>query len=108
MTELDQKTIAYLQNLAKASPGKEICGAVLNDLTVVQITNVSAAPDHFVFEKSDWFRLLNSKACISYLYHSHLTGCPNPSEPDLESQKKHKYPLIIVTPDAWRVVPYES
>lgn len=102
-----QEVIKKLQELAGKSLRKEICGLVDEQGSIVPIRNVSSNPDEFVFHKADYGRFLGSGLKIAYLYHSHLTGCPEPSTPDRASQQKHKFDLLIVTPTSWRYIPYE-
>lgn len=100
--------VVTVLDLAKRSPNREICGAIDSDGKVIPLRNTSKTPDTFVFHKGDWFSLLNSGVRIQCLYHSHIAGTPDPSPLDLESQKKHKFDLLIVTSDDWRYIPYES
>jgi len=85
---------------------KEICGVVLKDNTIIPIKNVSSSHNTFVFDKREWFTLLNTKPDILCIYHSHLNGNTEPSETDLNCQNIIMYDFLIVAGNDWSYTPY--
>jgi len=96
-------TIEKIQWLASLKT-KEICGVVLKDNSIVEIKNVSTTNHTFIFDKTEWFKLLNTKPEIRCIYHSHVNGDPEPSKDDLACQKRLNYDFLIVAGSKWRYI----
>jgi len=96
---------AALVEIAKANVGIEICGFILEDETLVNVTNVSLSPsDSFEMEKSQMLSIIKGKKGILATYHSHPSGRKWPSRTDTEHMAflyKQGCPwrYIIVTTD---------
>ena len=100
-----------LQNIARSNPRREVCGLVLSDDTVLQITNVSKTPDHhFVFDKREYFKALNQLAAsglsIKCIWHSHPKDDPEPSRADLDFVRLSKRNSLIVSATKYRWLVY--
>jgi len=102
-------TIKALQQLAAGSPNKEICGVVDTNGVVYPITNVAKVPGAcFVFSKREYFTLIKelqvSGLKLAFVYHSHPSGNPTPSEADMSFTKRSGIPQVIVTSTDFKVV----
>ena len=104
LSKIDSSHIDKIRSLYNNN--KEICGLVLEDLSILPIQNISNNPNHFVFNRREWFALLNSGVGILCIYHTHLNNDPTPSTVDLACQKNIKLDFLIVTPSKWSYTPY--
>jgi proteasome lid subunit RPN8/RPN11 len=96
------ETLLEIQNLARLNPKREVCGLVLSDNEVVQITNVSTSPENcFVFSKREYFKALNRLVkegkSILCVWHSHPGNNAEPSKADLDYVKLSKRNSLIVS-----------
>lgn len=76
---------AGLVDLARANREVEICGFILDDGTLVNITNVDENPERgFTMDPDQMMRVVKGKNGIEATYHSHPSGRKWPSENDSE------------------------
>lgn len=102
--------ISTIQSMARKSPTREICGVIDTEDRIFPITNVASSDTDFVFDKREYFTLLNKLneegAEVKAIYHSHPFSPPLPSPTDLMSQQAVKRDYLIVTFDSYQWVPY--
>lgn len=102
--DIPQELITKLQQLARNNPHRECCG-VLVDNKIVHISNVAKDNDSFIFSKQEWLKLLNSKAEVQLIWHTHPgNSTPLPSPADLAMIKRLNYDSLIVTASDWRYI----
>lgn len=102
--------IIQLQVLAKASPKQEICGVIGSDNLIYPIRNVASIRSYcYIFDKREYFNMIKEHkekgVTIAYFYHSHPSGDVSPSKADLALSSKTGIPQIIVSGNAYMVVP---
>lgn len=104
--------ISALQELARKSPRREVCGLIDSDLNIIPITNVSINSGDFVFDRREYFTALSdieqTGKHVAAVYHSHPFSSATPTKQDLECQKRLKKHFIIVTINSYRWVPYDT
>lgn len=92
--------INHIQQLAAASPQREICGVVDSTGVVHPIPNVSTVPTDFVFSRPGYGKVLKylqaEGRTITCVYHSHLNGDPTPSAHDCRSMRACGLDYLIV------------
>ena len=102
--------ISTVQDMARKSPNREICGVIDSTGGIHPITNVASADGDFVFDKREYFSLLNALSKegkeVKAIYHSHPFTPPLPSPADLACQKNIKKDFLIVSFDTHTWVPY--
>ena len=77
---------AALIQLAVASPEAEVCGFILEDGTVCDITNVEENPLYgFRMDHAQMMAVVNGPVPIVASFHSHPSGRPWPSAGDSET-----------------------
>lgn len=91
--------LTQLYKMAAASPHREICGIITAD-KVYPLVNVAQKDNHFVLQKSGYFRTLNllkqeGKEVLA-IYHSHINGDPTPSPADIAASRRTKHNYLIV------------
>lgn len=98
---LTKDVLSQLYKMAAASPHKEICGVLTQDLEVIPIRNIARVNHHFILHRGDWFRLLNrlkeERRPVLAVYHSHIDGDTTPSEADIQASKRTGYDYLIIT-----------
>lgn len=103
-----------LHQLAKRSPGREICGLVDSAGDIYPIKNVAKNNEHFVMERREYFstlsRIEKSGRTVWCVYHSHLGTDPTPSPQDTASMEACKVSFMIVTTMnlSYRLVLYDT
>lgn len=81
--ELPDAIRAGLIDLARANKDIEICGFILSDGTLVNITNVDPNPAKgFEMDKDQMMKTIKGKTPIAATYHSHPSGRKWPSDTD--------------------------
>lgn len=81
--DLSDALRAGLVDLARANREVEICGFILDDGTLVNITNVDENPEKgFTMDPDQMMRVIKGKKGINATYHSHPSGRKWPSESD--------------------------
>jgi len=75
---------------AANKPTQEICGIILQDWTVVPITNVAESDAEFYMDETELLRwMIKTNGDLLGVYHSHPNGRPHPSDVD----ETFTYPL---------------
>lgn len=104
--DLSQEIRDELVALALASPEKEVCGFILDNDLICEITNVHENPKvGFEMNKEQMLDVLSSRsAAIKYTYHSHPSCTSFPSAEDSEKmtylyQQGCPWRYLIVTKD---------
>lgn len=104
-----KQVVHSLQQLAKQSPHKEVCGIIDINFTIHQITNVAKnTATCFIFSKREYFTLMKKFKeegnKVLFIYHSHPSGYVTPSEADIAFTKRSGIPQIIVSTTGYTVV----
>lgn len=96
------EALSQLYRMAQQSPSREICGILTSTLEIIPIINVARNDQHFVMQKSGFFRALNkikqNGQTVLGIYHSHPNNDATPSVADMEAAKRTGYNYLIVTP----------
>lgn len=115
MADITQKIrgcVPLLQQLARRSPHREICGLIDSSGVVHPVRNVSRNPHTFCMERREYLRALTEirlkQRRVVCVYHSHVGADPTPSPEDRQSLAACRLPGLIVTTTSNRFawVPY--
>lgn len=64
--------------------GRERCGFVVEGWTFLEVRNISKEPEKFFEMDGDTVREIFNRYTVVGVWHSHPTGCPEPSLMDKE------------------------
>ena len=85
----------------EAFPG-ECCGVVVGDDIVIRSRNLSASPEDTYVIDPRVMLTAEGLGGVRYIYHSHTTGGPQPSDVDREACTSFGVPMLIFAVDGKR------